>query len=126
MKKWAVVLMSLGMTGCIYMPVHGDGITYKLPKAQPLWPGEIVRCDQPEQPKASGFIYGAPVPINPTPPPPPPSGEFKCHWECEYGETTETFVEDGNRKVRANGCGEKEKPPVQVIQTAPSWGLHAL
>ena len=79
-------------------------VVYVLPKAQPLWPGMIVRCEQPSPQSISGIPLV--VPTNRC----NDSGTCPCHWECEFGTVNEMYIEDSNLKVRATGCAVDSKP----------------
>lgn len=74
----------------LFVATFVAAVVYVLPKEQPLWPGMVVRCEQP------GRIDSV--------------VKMQCHWECEFGETTETYVDGGNLKVRGNGCVPKLEP----------------
>jgi hypothetical protein len=70
-------------------------VLYVLPKGQPIYQGMIVRCDQPREIlQLNGPSYIS-------------KGPFACHWECEFGPTTDTYVENGNQKTRDSGCASK-------------------
>ena len=87
-------------------------VMFILPKVQPLWSGMIVRCEQPD-----------PASVTYMPPHTSCSGnKCECHWECEFGQTTESYVEDGNQKMRANGCAPKPSP-ISCPSTFPYNGM---
>lgn len=74
-------------------------LTYILPKEKPLYDGMIVRCDQPKVIYSIGSTTGPTLQKQPT--------QYPCHWECEFGQITETYVEDGNQRTRAVRCSEE-------------------
>ena len=59
---------------------------YILPAFNPQFPGMIIRCEATQMTISH------------------------CHWECEFGEETETYIENENKKVRATGCKPKPQP----------------
>jgi hypothetical protein len=76
-------------------------VIYVLPTSQPLWPGMIIRCD----PEMSGII-GDKNNLDPI----RENGKCQCHWECEYGEAVESYIENGNKKIRMSGCNSNHGP----------------
>lgn len=84
-------------------------VMYVLPKTQPIYPGMIVRCDQLGT--REFVIVG-----NPQPPESCPGLKCQCHWECEYGLTTATYIENGNQKTRDKGCASATGKPSFIYQ----------
>lgn len=121
MKKWWIwiaLVFPYWLHGCEECHAQ-NATTYVLPKTQPIYTGMIVRCDQPDPPNMIQFVNsnGIPVPAKPR----CPDMKCQCHWECENGQTTENYIEDGNQKTRNVGCATIAQPTYTFQNTSPHF-----